>query len=37
LFLSVAKRSEIKNANPDASFGEIFKLVGVAWKELVDA
>jgi len=36
MFFSVAKRSEIKDANPDASFGEIGKLVGVAWKELSD-
>ncbi|KAL3809701.1 hypothetical protein ACHAXA_009395 [Cyclostephanos tholiformis] len=36
MFFSVAKRSEIKDANPDASFGDIGKLVGVAWKELSD-
>jgi structure-specific recognition protein 1 len=36
MFFSVEKRSEIKDANPDASFGEIGKLVGVAWKELSD-
>jgi hypothetical protein len=29
-------RSEIKDANPDALFGEISKLIGVAWKELSD-
>ena len=37
MFFSVAKRLAIKEANPDATFGDIGKLVGVAWKELSDA
>ena len=36
MYFSTAKRSEIKEANPDASFGDIGKLVGAAWKELSD-
>eukprot|EP00578_Thalassiosira_sp_NH16_P002941 CAMPEP_0181137534 /NCGR_PEP_ID=MMETSP1071-20121207/33756_1 /TAXON_ID=35127 /ORGANISM="Thalassiosira sp., Strain NH16" /LENGTH=835 /DNA_ID=CAMNT_0023224293 /DNA_START=149 /DNA_END=2656 /DNA_ORIENTATION=+ len=36
MFFSGAKRNEIKEANPDASFGEMGKLVGAAWKELTD-
>jgi structure-specific recognition protein 1 len=37
MFFSVAKRAAVKDANPDATFGDIGKLVGVAWKELSDA
>ncbi|KAL3792936.1 hypothetical protein ACHAW5_006843 [Stephanodiscus triporus] len=36
MFFSGAKRSEIKEAHPEASFGEMGKLVGAAWKELSD-
>ena len=37
MYFSTAKRSEIKEANPDASFGDLGKLVGAAWKELNDS
>ena len=36
MFFSVAKRAGIKEANPDASFGDMGKLVGAAWKEVDD-
>ena len=36
MFFSKDKREEIKKANPDASFGEVGKLVGEAWKKLGD-
>ena len=36
MFFSVAKRASIVEANPDASFGDIGKLVGRAWKDLDD-
>jgi hypothetical protein len=31
------KRAEIKKENPDASFGEIGKLLGAAWKEITES
>ena len=34
MFFSSAKHSEIKEANLEASFGDMGKLVGVSWKEL---
>ena len=34
MYYVAAKRPEIKDANPDASFGELGKLVGAAWKAL---
>ena len=34
VFFSSAKRSEIKDANPDAGFGDISKLLGKAYKDL---
>ena len=37
MYFTTAKRSEIKEANPDASFGDLGKLVGAAWKELNDS
>ncbi len=30
------KRTEIKDANPEATFGELGKLLGAAWKEMSD-
>lgn len=37
MFFSQAKRKEVKEENPDASFGEIGKMLGAAWKEVSDA
>ena len=34
MYYVAAKRPEIKDANPEASFGELGKLVGAAWKAL---
>lgn len=34
MYFSKEMRSTIKEENPDASFGEIGKLVGAAWREL---
>mmetsp|Transcript_17041 Transcript_17041/g.40155 ORF Transcript_17041/g.40155 Transcript_17041/m.40155 type:complete len:809 (+) Transcript_17041:83-2509(+) len=34
MYFTDEKRSEIKEAHPDASFGEIGKLLGAAWKKL---
>jgi len=31
------KRPEVKKANPDASFGDLGKLLGAQWKSLTDA
>ena len=36
MYFSTFKRSEIKEANPDATFAEIQKLLSNAWKELSD-
>ena len=36
MFFSLAKRSKIKDDNPDESFGEIRKLLRLAWTELSD-
>eukprot|EP00984_Skeletonema_dohrnii_P016702 scaffold7466_cov119-Skeletonema_dohrnii-CCMP3373.AAC.8 len=36
MYFSNAKRAEVKVANPDASFGEIGKLLGNEWKKLSD-
>jgi hypothetical protein len=35
-YFTGAKRAGIKTANPDASFGDIARLVGTAWKECSD-
>jgi hypothetical protein len=37
IIFSQAKREEIKQENPEATFGEVAKLLGAAWKELGDA
>ena len=37
MYFTSAKRSEVKEANPDAAFGDIAKLLGKAYKELSDA
>ena len=34
MYYVAAKRPDIKDANPEASFGELGKLVGAAWKAL---
>ena len=34
LYFSTYKRSEIKEAYPDATFGEVQKLIAAAWREL---
>eukprot|EP00577_Skeletonema_sp_RCC1716_P010409 CAMPEP_0113398806 /NCGR_PEP_ID=MMETSP0013_2-20120614/15181_1 /TAXON_ID=2843 ORGANISM="Skeletonema costatum, Strain 1716" /NCGR_SAMPLE_ID=MMETSP0013_2 /ASSEMBLY_ACC=CAM_ASM_000158 /LENGTH=823 /DNA_ID=CAMNT_0000283623 /DNA_START=183 /DNA_END=2654 /DNA_ORIENTATION=- /assembly_acc=CAM_ASM_000158 len=36
LYFSSAKRDEIKAANPDATFGQIGKLLGEEWKKISD-
>ncbi|KAJ7830502.1 high mobility group box domain-containing protein [Mycena olivaceomarginata] len=36
MFFSSNWRERIKNENPDASFGEVGKLLGAKWKELDD-
>lgn len=36
MFFTNAKRAEIKEKNPDASFGDLSKLVGAAFKKLSD-
>ncbi|KAJ7875354.1 high mobility group box domain-containing protein [Mycena olivaceomarginata] len=36
MFFSSDWRERIKNENPDASFGEVGKLLGAKWKELDD-
>lgn len=34
MFFSQEERPRMKEENPDASFGELGKLLGAAWKEL---
>jgi len=36
MYFSSAKRDEIKAANPDATFGQIGKLLGEEWKKMSD-
>jgi len=36
MFFSQAKRESVKEENPDASFGELGKLLGQAWKAMDD-
>ncbi|KAK9797091.1 hypothetical protein WJX73_009134 [Symbiochloris irregularis] len=36
IFFCAAKRPSMKSSNPDAGFGDIAKLLAVAWKELSD-
>jgi hypothetical protein len=36
MFFAKETREQIKQSNPEAKFGEIGKLLGEAWKELVD-
>mmetsp|Transcript_2163 Transcript_2163/g.3395 ORF Transcript_2163/g.3395 Transcript_2163/m.3395 type:complete len:826 (-) Transcript_2163:72-2549(-) len=36
MYFSSAKRDEIKAANPDATFGQIGKLLGEEWKKISD-
>jgi hypothetical protein len=36
MFFSQDWRERIRNENPDASFGEVGKLLGAKWKELDD-
>ncbi|KAI0060149.1 hypothetical protein BV25DRAFT_1828265 [Artomyces pyxidatus] len=37
MFFSQDWRERVKTENPDASFGEVGKLLGAKWKELDDA
>ncbi|KAI8969286.1 high mobility group box domain-containing protein, partial [Mycotypha africana] len=36
MFFSQEKRAEVKADNPDASFGQIGKLLGEKWKSMSD-
>ncbi|KAI9479361.1 Non-histone chromosomal protein 6 [Coemansia sp. RSA 989] len=36
MFFSQAKRNEVKDNNPNATFGEIGKLLGKMWSELTE-
>ncbi|ORZ13543.1 high mobility group box domain-containing protein, partial [Absidia repens] len=37
MFFSQSNREQIKAENPDATFGQLGKLLGAKWKELSDA
>ncbi len=36
MYYSQAQRNATKEANPEATFGELGKIMGAAWKELSD-
>ena len=37
MFFSSAERERVKAENPEASFGELGKILGARWKEMDDA
>ena len=36
MYYSQAQRNATKEANPDATFGELGKIMGAAWKEMTE-
>lgn len=37
MFFSQDNRDKVRNDSPDASFGEVGRLLGARWKEMTDA
>lgn len=37
MFFSQDHRERVRNENPDASFGEVGRLLGAKWKDMSDA